>query len=202
MGSNKTADLITQAFQTVPRDLSDTRIFHIDCGNEFKNQVINKLLEAFEIRRSLSHKGCPYDNAVAEATFKIIKTEFCMGINWSESNFGDIRDGTLTEVESDKLLAPLIFNIRFNATPTLRDGTLNIRLENRELNKFDCQINIEVETSDGSVKTIYESGTISPGQYIEFASIEKDVEGSFLNARVHYFIILQDTVIDEKYVRS
>lgn len=94
-----------------------------------------------------------------------------------------------------------MFNIRLNATPTLRDETLNIRLENRELNKFDCRINIEVETSDGSVKTIYESGTISPGQYIEFASIEKDVEGSFLNARVHYFIILQDTVIDEKYVK-
>ena len=32
--------------------------------------------EAFEINRSLSHKGCPYDNAVAEATYKIIKTEF------------------------------------------------------------------------------------------------------------------------------
>ena len=26
--------------------------------------------------RSLSKKGCPYDNAVAEATYKIIKTEF------------------------------------------------------------------------------------------------------------------------------
>ncbi len=24
-------------------------------------------------------KGCPYDNAVAEATFKIIKTEFVKG---------------------------------------------------------------------------------------------------------------------------
>ena len=26
--------------------------------------------------RSLSAKGCPYDHAVAEATYKIIKTEF------------------------------------------------------------------------------------------------------------------------------
>jgi putative transposase len=25
-------------------------------------------------------KGCPYDNAVAEATFKIIKTEFVKGV--------------------------------------------------------------------------------------------------------------------------
>lgn len=38
--------------------------------------MIEEALEAFEINRSLSHKGCPYDNAVAEATYKIIKTEF------------------------------------------------------------------------------------------------------------------------------
>ncbi|MFX3660964.1 MAG: transposase, partial [Ectobacillus sp.] len=36
-------------------------------------------LEAFGIKRSLSMKGCPYDNAVAEATFKIMKTEFVKG---------------------------------------------------------------------------------------------------------------------------
>ena len=34
------------------------------------------LLKTFGIGRSLSMKGCPYDNAVAEATYKIIKTEF------------------------------------------------------------------------------------------------------------------------------
>ena len=33
----------------------------------------------FGIKRSLSEKGTPYDNAVAEATFKIIKTEFVSG---------------------------------------------------------------------------------------------------------------------------
>ena len=32
------------------------------------------------MKHSLSHKGCPYDNAVAEATFKVIKTEFI----WNE----------------------------------------------------------------------------------------------------------------------
>ena len=38
--------------------------------------MIDEVLSAFEIKRSLSKKGCPYDNAVAEATYKIIKTEF------------------------------------------------------------------------------------------------------------------------------
>ncbi|WP_341284958.1 IS3 family transposase [Priestia megaterium] len=31
------------------------------------------------IGQSLSMKGCPYDNAVAEATFKSIKTGFVKG---------------------------------------------------------------------------------------------------------------------------
>jgi len=33
-------------------------------------------LDTFAIKRSLSQKGCPYDNAVAEATFKTFKKEF------------------------------------------------------------------------------------------------------------------------------
>ena len=47
-----------------------------DRENEFKNRIIEEVLETFDIRRTLSYKGCPYDNAVAEATYKIIKTEF------------------------------------------------------------------------------------------------------------------------------
>ena len=38
--------------------------------------MIDEVLETFKIKRSLSTKGCPYDNAVAEATMKAMKTEF------------------------------------------------------------------------------------------------------------------------------
>jgi transposase InsO family protein len=75
-GRNKTADLVKQAFGSVKGNLQDIQIFHTDRGNEFKNQTIDQTLAAFNIKRSLSHKRCPYDNAVAEATFKSIKTEF------------------------------------------------------------------------------------------------------------------------------
>lgn len=75
-GPHKTAKLVKQAFMTVKGSLESIHIFHTDRGNEFKNQLIEETLETFDITRSLSHKGCPYDNAVAEATFKIIKTEF------------------------------------------------------------------------------------------------------------------------------
>lgn len=75
-GPHKTAQLVKQAFMTVKDSLKNIHIFHTDRGNEFKNQLIEETLTAFDITRSLSRKGCPYDNAVAEATFKIIKTEF------------------------------------------------------------------------------------------------------------------------------
>lgn len=75
-GCHKDAKLVKQAFARVNGDLRDIEIFHTDRGNEFKNKIIDEAIKGFQIKRSLSMKGCPYDNAVAEATFKIIKTEF------------------------------------------------------------------------------------------------------------------------------
>lgn len=86
-GEHKTAGLVKAAFQSVEGSLEEIRLFHTDRGNEFKNQTVEELLEVFDIERSLSHKGCPYDNAVAEATFKIIKTEFV----WNET-FADLKE--------------------------------------------------------------------------------------------------------------
>jgi len=75
-GKKKSALLVYQAFAKVKRNLKDISIFHTDRGSEFKNKLIDDVIETFQIQRSLSKKGCPYDNAVAEATFKIFKTEF------------------------------------------------------------------------------------------------------------------------------
>ena len=75
-GKNKTSELVYKAFSKIPYDLNKINIFHTDRGNEFKNKMIDELIETFQIKRSLSKKGCPYDNAVAKATYKIIKTEF------------------------------------------------------------------------------------------------------------------------------
>lgn len=75
-GKHKTAELVYQAICKVPYDLNRINIFHTDRGNEFKNKLIDEVIHTFDIKRSLSKKGCPYDNAVAEATYKIVKTEF------------------------------------------------------------------------------------------------------------------------------
>jgi putative transposase len=76
IGANKDAQLVCRAISSVKSNLNKISLFHTDRGNEFKNRIIEQTLEAFQIKRSLSMKGCPYDNAVAEATYKIFKTEF------------------------------------------------------------------------------------------------------------------------------
>ncbi len=78
-GAKKDAALVQKAFASIQGDLRDVQLFHTDRGNEFKNQAIEERLETFDIDRSLSEKGCPYDNAVAEATYKVLKTEFIYG---------------------------------------------------------------------------------------------------------------------------
>lgn len=75
-GKQKNAELVHAAFAKVETNLSNIQLFHTDRGSEFDNQLIDGLLDTFNIRRSLSIAGCPYDNAVAEATFKLIKAEF------------------------------------------------------------------------------------------------------------------------------
>lgn len=78
-GKEKDAKLVQRAFSKVKANLYNIQLFHTDRGSEFKNQLIDEVIETFNIKRSLSMKGCPYDNAVAEATYKLIKTEFIRG---------------------------------------------------------------------------------------------------------------------------
>ncbi|MGA3603276.1 IS3 family transposase [Lysinibacillus agricola] len=82
-GANKTVELVYQAIASIQANLNDVKMFHTDRGKEFDNKLISESLETFGIQRSLSMKGCPYDNAVAEATFKVFKTEFANGAHFS-----------------------------------------------------------------------------------------------------------------------
>ena len=66
-------DLTASALDRWIKDHQKTGSFR---GSEFDNQLMIEATEAFEIKRSLSAKGCPYDNAVAEATYKSFKVEF------------------------------------------------------------------------------------------------------------------------------
>lgn len=74
-GGRKDARLVRAAFATPGSPLTDIDVFHTGHGSEFANSDIDDLLEAFDIRRSLSRKGDPYDNAVIESANRILKKE-------------------------------------------------------------------------------------------------------------------------------
>lgn len=78
-GQQKSAQLVYDAIQTIQTDLRHIQLVHSDRGSEFNATVLNTLWRAFGIKQSLSQAGCPYDNAVSESTFHILKTECIRG---------------------------------------------------------------------------------------------------------------------------
>lgn len=74
-GTGRTADLVMAAFATLGFPLTEVEVFHTDRGGGFDNARIDGLLDVFDIRRSLSRKGDPYDNAVVESTNRLLKKE-------------------------------------------------------------------------------------------------------------------------------
>ena len=76
LGDKKDSKLVEEALYSIKYPLNQIELFHTDRGLEFCNKRIKEILSVFGIRRSLSNKATPYDNAVIEATNKIIKKEF------------------------------------------------------------------------------------------------------------------------------
>lgn len=75
-GISKDANLVKRAFYTIPYALTTIQMLHTDRGKEFDNSLIDVMLETFDIKRSLSKKGNPWDNVVAESMYKSFKAEF------------------------------------------------------------------------------------------------------------------------------
>ena len=75
VGRARDAGLMLSAFCTLDFLLASVQVFHTDRGSEFDNTRIDEPLDVFGIKRSLSRKGNPYDNAVVESTNRLLKKE-------------------------------------------------------------------------------------------------------------------------------
>lgn len=78
----KDASLVKAALATLPFPLSSIEVLHTDRGAEFDNRAIDELLDEFGIKRSLSKKGCPWDNAVMKSTNRALKKELIYRHRW------------------------------------------------------------------------------------------------------------------------
>ena len=74
-GTGRTAGLVMAAFATLDFPLTEVEVFRTDRGGGFGNARIDEPLDVLDIRRSLSGKGNPYDNAVVESTDRLLKKE-------------------------------------------------------------------------------------------------------------------------------
>ena len=78
-GRNKDAKLVRKAIYRADVDLRDIDIFHTDRGGEFKNEILDDIIHAFGMRRSLNAKGTPVDNAVMESLYNCVNAELIFG---------------------------------------------------------------------------------------------------------------------------
>ena len=71
------ARLATQALEMAVRREKPTEnlVFHSDRGVQYTSHTYRQELERYSIRQSMSRKGDPYDNAVAENFFCCLKCE-------------------------------------------------------------------------------------------------------------------------------
>jgi putative transposase len=77
MDSRMKADLVIQTFLMafMRRKPGKGLIFHSDRGSQYCSKKFRRHLEARGVIQSMSRKGDPWDNAVAESFFKTLKSE-------------------------------------------------------------------------------------------------------------------------------
>ncbi len=66
---------VLDALNSMNIDLTKVRIFHSDRGGEFRSDELSQYMKDNDIKQSMSKAGCPFDNAVSENMFKLLKIE-------------------------------------------------------------------------------------------------------------------------------
>lgn len=75
------------------------------------------------------------------------------------------------EAELNRIIAKGRFNVSINPTPIIKDGKINVMIENVPANNYFMQVDVFFKTKDGDQK-IYSSGIIKQGFYIDEATTD------------------------------
>lgn len=88
-------------------------------------------------------------------------------------------------------LDPAYFNIKINATPIVKNGSMNLRVENSERNLYNCTVEVEMEYGE-STEIIYKSPLINPNQALEYATVAGDFIPGVYEGKANFKFLTDD----------
>ena len=105
-----------------------------------------------------------------------------------------------SEAEIQKELNRIIdesrLNISMNPTPVIRDGKINVMLENVPANNYYLQADVYIYTDEETLdmQQVYQSGIIKQGFYIESGDVMEMPEGGRYNGIVVFHALYPETL--------
>ena len=101
-GRNITAELgsrtLSKAISQHPWVLKNGVVLHSDRGSQYTSKEFTDYCSAYNVTQSMSHAGCPYDNAPMERYFNTLKSELIYQHSYS------CEDKLLSDIENYVLL--------------------------------------------------------------------------------------------------
>lgn len=125
----------------------------------------------------------------------LVTVMVCVYFFWAPTlppvaNTDGLINGGLTPTIAEQL-DPAYFNIKINATPIIKDGSMNIRIENSDRNIYDCMVTVGMMLGDTS-EIIYTSPLISPDQALEYATIGEDYPSGVYDGKANFKFFADD----------
>lgn len=101
------------------------------------------------------------------------------------------------QAELSRIIDENMMNVSMNAVPTVRDGKINVAIENVPGNNYWQQVDLYIypdKDHEKEQELIYQSGVIKPGFYIESGDVLKNLEPGEYDGRAVFHAIYPDTM--------
>ena len=101
------------------------------------------------------------------------------------------------EAELSRIIDENIMNVSMNAVPTVKDGKINVAIENVPGNNYWQQVDVYIypdKDHEQEQKLIYQSGIIKPGFYVESGKVLEDLEPGEYDGRAIFHAIYPETM--------
>lgn len=99
------------------------------------------------------------------------------------------------QAELSRIIDENTMNVSMNAVPTVRDGKINVSIENVPGNNYWQQVDLYIypDKDHEQEELIYQSGVVKPGFYVESGEVLKDLAPGEYDGRAVFHAIYPET---------